>query len=161
MFSNITLLSAPEAAEPCVFPFVLDGTTYNGCIHNQASDFKMVGSHTPDVFGWCPTEVDELGFPVSSRPCIYGEPKGQSTCFVRLPRGSPYSLRERPNCIFPFKYLGKTYSECTFDDDTEAWCAASLDLFGNMVGEKMRCGKNCPFQQPASVRLYICILVKH
>ena len=55
-------------------------------------------------------------------------------------------------CIFPFKYLGKSYTECTFDDDTEAWCATGLDLFGNMVGEKARCGDDCNVQQPPTPR---------
>ena len=78
-----------------------------------------------------------------------GDPMGQSTCSVRPPSSDT-------KCIFPFKYLGKTYTACTFDDDTEAWCATKLDLFGNMVeGNKARCGDECSVTQPATSRLII------
>ena len=93
--------------------------------------------------------MDELGFPVASRPCVSGDPMFQSTCSVRPPSSDT-------KCIFPFKYLGKTYTACTFDDDTEAWCATKLDLFGNMVeGNKARCGDECSVTQPATSRLII------
>ena len=93
--------------------------------------------------------MDELNFPVASRPCVPGDPRSQYTCFVRPPSSDT-------KCIFPFKYLGKTYTACTFDDDTEAWCATKLDLFGNMVeGSKARCGDECSVTQPASSRLII------
>ena len=93
--------------------------------------------------------MDELGFPVTSRHCFSGDPMDQSTCSVRPP--SSYT-----KCIFPFKYLGKTYTACTFDDDTEAWCATKLDLLGNMVeGSKARCGDDCSITQPATSRLII------
>ena len=137
-FIYLSLLSAQE---PCVFPFELDGHSYNGCIYNHNG-----------LEPWCPTEVDELSFPVASRPCVHGDPKEQSTCSV-IPPSSP------TKCIFPFKYLGKSYTECTFDDDTEAWCATGLDLFGNMVGEKARCGDDCNVQQPPTPRLLVCQLL--
>ncbi|CAB4058557.1 unnamed protein product [Lepeophtheirus salmonis] len=30
-------------------------------------------------------------------------------------------------CVFPFKYLGVSYSECTMMDSTLPWCATSVD----------------------------------
>ena len=136
VFLKITLLSA---LEPCVFPFELGGQTHNGCIFNQVQEPRS----------WCPTQVDELSFPVASRPCVSGDPKEQSTCSVRGPSAGLLA----PKCIFPFKYLNKTYKECTFDDYTEAWCASNLDLSGNMVGWK-RCGDDCNVTQPATTRLH-------
>ena len=74
----------------------------------------------------------------------------QNTCSVKPP--SDNTLK----CIFPFKYLGKTYSECTFDDDTEPWCATALDMFGNMVeGSKGRCEEDCVIGQPEALRFSI------
>ena len=124
---------------PCVFPFELDGQSYNGCIYNQNG-----------LEPWCPTHVDELGFPVASRPCVQGDPMAQNTCSLKPPSNNI------SKCIFPFKYLGKTYSECTFDDDTEPWCATALDMFGNMVeGSKGQCGEDCGIGQPEALRFSI------
>ena len=126
------ILDSPAA---CVFPFELNGHSYNGCIYNQNG-----------LEPWCPTQLDELGFPTASRPCVQGDPIEQTTCSVK-----PSSLRTK--CIFPFKYLGKTYSECTLDDDTEPWCATALNLFGDMVdGKKALCGDDCNVLPPANLR---------
>ena len=141
---NYIYLSLVSAPGPCVFPFELDGHSYNGCIYNHNG-----------VEPWCPIEVDELGFPVASRPCVHGDPKEQTTCTADPPSicapSNPH-LCTLQSCIFPFKYLGKSYTEYTFDDDTEAWCATALDLFGNMVGERARCGDDCNVQQPVTLR---------
>ena len=126
---------------PCIFPFEIDGQAYDGCIYNHNS-----------LEPWCPTKVDKLGFPVASRPCVCSERMHQSTCSVRPPSSDV-------SCIFPFKYLGKTYTECTFDDDTEAWCATALDLFGNMVeGKVARCGGDCNVAPPVTSRLNVFFL---
>ena len=119
-----------------MFPFELDGQSYNGCIYNQNG-----------LEPWCPTHVDELGFPVASKPCVQGDPMAQNTCSLKPPS------TKTSKCIFPFKYLGKTYSECTFDDDIEPWCATALDMFGNMVeGKKGQCGEDCDVSQPNALR---------
>ena len=36
-------------------------------------------------------------------------------------------------CVFPFKYYGITYNECTYADHDQAWCATSVDDYGNYV----------------------------
>uniref|UniRef100_A0A0K2VFD5 Fibronectin type-II domain-containing protein n=1 Tax=Lepeophtheirus salmonis TaxID=72036 RepID=A0A0K2VFD5_LEPSM len=38
-------------------------------------------------------------------------------------------------CIFPFKYYGKTYNNCTnVDNGSIDWCATSLDINENVMG---------------------------
>ena len=43
-------------------------------------------------------------------------------------------------CVFPFKFRGLTYNNCTTADnapeDKNAWCSTKVDEFGNHVGEQ-------------------------
>jgi hypothetical protein len=48
-------------------------------------------------------------------------------------RGSGPPIRE---CVFPFKYGGTTYTECTWDDNDWEWCAYEVDETGEMVDDK-------------------------
>ena len=54
-------------------------------------------------------------------------------------------------CIFPFKFAGRTYSECiTLGNNGTAWCSTRTDEFGNHVsGFEEECQpicsvNNCP-----------------
>ena len=40
---------------------------------------------------------------------------------------------ESKQCIFPFKYNGKVYADCTSDHShhDKAWCATEVDKYGN------------------------------
>ena len=49
-------------------------------------------------------------------------------------------------CIFPFKFNGRTFNECTWDEDG-AWCSTQVDKNGNHVGGQGKwglCGQECP-----------------
>jgi len=48
------------------------------------------------------------------------------------------------DCVFPFKYKGNEYEECTDVDSQVLWCATQTDTKGNYV-DKMwgRCGNSC------------------
>ena len=49
------------------------------------------------------------------------------------------------DCIFPFKYKGKTYTACvTPSDGQKPYCATKVDSNGNLVeGKWARCNKYC------------------
>ena len=51
-------------------------------------------------------------------------------------------------CVFPFKYLGQTLSQCTTlrDPDKIPWCSTKVDANGNHVtsgGFWGHCGQDC------------------
>ncbi len=50
---------------PCVFPFIYEGKSFNGCTN----------FNNPDSLPWCPTQVDENGF--------YTEEKNWGECSAK------------------------------------------------------------------------------
>ena len=48
-------------------------------------------------------------------------------------------------CIFPFKFAGRTYSECiTLGSNGTAWCSTRTDEFGNHIsGFEEECTSTC------------------
>ena len=53
---------------------------------------------------------------------------------------------ESKDCVFPFKFKGKTYASCTKDHTTndKAWCATEVDSSGNVVDSKWGdCDADC------------------
>ncbi|KAJ8017198.1 hypothetical protein DPEC_G00015320 [Dallia pectoralis] len=90
--------------QPCVFPFVFDGVTYNGCTTEGRSD----------GYRWCSTTDDydqdkKYGFCPNRDTAVIG---GNS-------EGEP--------CQFPFEFLGKQFDSCTAEgrDDGKLWCATT------------------------------------
>ncbi|KAG5282130.1 hypothetical protein AALO_G00052560 [Alosa alosa] len=88
----------------CVFPFVFQGETYNGCTTDGRSD----------GYRWCATTNDfdkdkKYGFCPSRDTAVIG---GNS-------EGEP--------CHFPFTFLEKTYTSCTSEgrSDGKLWCATT------------------------------------
>lgn len=88
----------------CVFPFVFQGETYNGCTTDGRTD----------GYRWCATTKDfdqdkQYGFCPSRDTAVIG---GNS-------EGEP--------CQFPFTFLDKTYTSCTSEgrSDGKLWCATT------------------------------------
>merc|ERR1719158_2412646 len=49
-------------------------------------------------------------------------------------------------CVFPFKYQGVTYSQCTYTDSPMPWCATSVDSQGTVQNNKWGdCDTSSPF----------------
>merc|ERR1712243_97993 len=49
------------------------------------------------------------------------------------------------SCVFPFRYNGIVYSECTSVDQSAAWCATEVDAGGNFISNKYGfCPSSCP-----------------
>merc|ERR1712243_419976 len=49
------------------------------------------------------------------------------------------------SCVFPFRYNGIVYSECTSVDQSAAWCATEVDARGNFISNKYGfCPSSCP-----------------
>ena len=68
-------------------------------------------------------------------------------CLTKTAR-DPSSNNNVP-CIFPFSYLGKTYTTCTADGhlDQKSWCSTKVDAGGVHVeggGNWGLCGPGCP-----------------
>ena len=68
-------------------------------------------------------------------------------------------------CIFPFKYKGTNYHECTRIQSDKPWCAYEVDAFGNAtIGKWGDCdlgctnlGKNliCMIQQSSNILIIL------
>ena len=53
---------------------------------------------------------------------------------------------ETKDCIFPFKFKGKTYASCTKDHTVngKAWCATEVDSTGTVIEQKWGdCDSSC------------------
>uniref|UniRef100_A0A6I8PWC3 Matrix metalloproteinase-9 n=1 Tax=Xenopus tropicalis TaxID=8364 RepID=A0A6I8PWC3_XENTR len=90
--------------QPCVFPFIFDGVSYNGCTKEGRQD----------GYRWCSTTADydqdqKYGFCPNRDTAVIG---GNS-------QGEP--------CVFPFTFQGKRFNSCTTDgrDDRKLWCATT------------------------------------
>ena len=71
-------------------------------------------------------------------PCWNGDPA--FTCKQR-----PCTTDSGKPCVFPFKYLGKTYNECTWALAAEPWCSTQVDSDGNHITYHWGyCGPYCP-----------------
>ncbi|XP_074067316.1 matrix metalloproteinase-9 [Macrotis lagotis] len=93
--------------EPCVFPFIFEGSSYSACTTDGRSD----------GYRWCATtanfDQDKLyGFCPNRDTAVTG---GNSP-------GDP--------CVFPFTFLNREYSTCTSEGRTDGrlWCATTDDF---------------------------------
>merc|ERR1712106_168968 len=62
-----------------------------------------------------------------------------------------FTTDKQPNvpCVFPFTYLGSTYSGCTSvsDPDRKLWCATKVDENGSYINKTKQwgyCSTDCP-----------------
>ncbi|XP_042698459.2 matrix metalloproteinase-9 isoform X2 [Chrysemys picta bellii] len=88
----------------CVFPFIFEGKSYDACTTEGRSD----------GYRWCATTASfdqdkKYGFCPNRDTAVIG---GNS-------QGDP--------CVFPFTFLGQTYSACTSEgrQDGKLWCATT------------------------------------
>ena len=61
--------------------------------------------------------------------------------------------RDIKPCIFPFKFSGQTFTQCTTvkDPDDKPWCSTKVNENGNHVtsgGYWGHCGQDCDEDQP-------------
>lgn len=101
--------------QPCVFPFVFRGVTYESCTRE----------HDPDGRAWCSTRTDPStgkhlsgfwGHCVSSGPGNT-DPRCDPPCVTQTDRGE--------TCVFPFVFKGVRHTTCTTVDDplNQPWCS--------------------------------------
>jgi hypothetical protein len=78
-----------------------------------------------------------------------------ASCQVCLTSGSE-GAGSGQHCVFPFKYKGVEYSQCTnADKSTGNWCSIQTDSSGNHVaGQWGNCGAYCPEELPLSHGCY-------
>ncbi|XP_053103667.1 matrix metalloproteinase-9 [Hemicordylus capensis] len=90
--------------EKCVFPFVFDGKTYEGCTTEGRQD----------GYRWCATTSN------FDRDKKYGFCPNRDTAVI-----AGNSVGE--SCAFPFTFQGQSYSACTADgrQDGKLWCATT------------------------------------
>jgi hypothetical protein len=53
-------------------------------------------------------------------------------------------------CIFPYKFLVRTYNECAWQQaiDNKAWCSTQVDnKLRPVAGKWGHCGKGCPIPE--------------
>uniref|UniRef100_A0A8D0H4E8 Matrix metalloproteinase-9 n=2 Tax=Sphenodon punctatus TaxID=8508 RepID=A0A8D0H4E8_SPHPU len=93
-----------SGGDKCVFPFIFSGVSYNSCTTEGRTD----------GYRWCATTSNfdkdkKYGFCPSRDTAVIG---GNS-------EGEP--------CVFPFTFLGQTYSACTTEgrQDGRLWCATT------------------------------------
>ncbi|XP_064097954.1 uncharacterized protein LOC135209201 [Macrobrachium nipponense] len=98
-----------EKGKKCIFPFTYKGVTSKGCI--TTAEFKKP---------FCATKVDKSGRSVEIDFCPHDwEMMLLLPGEVRTEFGAP--------CVFPFRYGGRTYRSCTFNNSFRAWCATAVD----------------------------------
>merc|ERR1712226_500942 len=110
--------------DKCVFPFSYQGVEYYRCTYAD--------SPTP----WCATQVDSVGVVVTNKwgDCDTGSLSSCQPETISLPscttQSGPY-----PNqaCVFPFRYNGVTYTSCTTQDKSDAWCSTNTTLAGTHI----------------------------
>ena len=59
----------------------------------------------------------------------------------------PAAGRDGSECVFPFKYKGTTYKQCTKVDSEEAWCAFGIDANTEVPTDGLHwgdCSPGCP-----------------
>merc|ERR550532_332064 len=103
---------------------------------------------------WCATLTDSQGVVVTNKwgDCDTGSLSSCQPETISLPscttQSGPY-----PNqaCVFPFRYNGVTYTSCTNQDKSDAWCSTNTTLAGTHIpGYFGYCPSSCPGAEGSS-----------
>ena len=124
----------------CVFPFVFLGKRYTGCTADEDRDGRKWCSvrvdgeerHIRGNWGYCNPETCD-------RPKVTPSPTPSST----IPTCGTSDGR---TCVFPFRFRGETYTDCTTqaDPDGRYWCSTSTDARGkHVMGKWGYCDMSC------------------
>jgi len=140
------------AGKLCVFPFIYKGETVSACTVRDDTSY------------WCATSVDSANYMQDFEYCDSGcfasqeasvrpqlstsVPTPVPTKFPSLPGFKKFSIpfvctsNDTP-CIFPFRYLGEFYSQCTSSSDRRPWCATAVDKKDHQILSWGYCDANC------------------
>merc|ERR1719205_483843 len=124
LLARIPNACSTRTGDTCIFPF-----SFNGVEHYQCT-------YADSPTAWCATQVDSQGVVVTNRwgDC---ETSSLSSCqeeSISVPDcttdSGPYSGQP---CVFPFRYNGVTYTSCTTQDKSAAWCSTNTTLAGTHI----------------------------
>ena len=100
------------SGDACVFPFVFQGQRYDACTTDR----------DPTGRQWCSTRTNPTNDKHQTGFWGYCDPR---TC---NPECTVYTVDGKA-CVFPFRYAGTLYNDCTTVDDAagRAWCSTRTD----------------------------------
>merc|ERR1719410_1365315 len=135
LLARIPNTCSTREGDSCVFPFTYKGVEHYHCTYADSPT------------AWCATLTDSEGVVVTNRwgDC---ETSTLSSCQeeeISLPScttdSGPYSGNP---CVFPFRYNGVTYTSCTTQDKSAAWCSTNTTLAGTHIpGYYGYCPSSC------------------
>ncbi|XP_040582863.1 72 kDa type IV collagenase [Lepeophtheirus salmonis] len=108
----------------CIFPFNYNGVRYVKCTNVDYGNTL-----------WCATSLFSNGDAQGYGTCANNCEDSAIKTTVKSSSKKACNTVNGASCIFPFKYLGKTYEECTnVDYGSTMWCATSLYSNGEYNG---------------------------
>jgi len=128
--------------DKCIFPFIHNGKRYTACTTDCETCTQTQGK------AWCATQVNHAGAMIQWGFCREHCPLLHNSACQTTPHDGEVDVNHQ-HCVFPFRYQGKIYSECTTDCTrcTETlrrpWCATRLDRTRNAVDWAL-CQPGCP-----------------
>merc|ERR1719266_3059444 len=142
LLARIPNTCSTRTGESCVFPFTYKGVEHYHCTYADSPT------------SWCATLTDSQGVVVTNR---WGDcdTSALSSCqeeVISVPSctttSGPYPSQP---CVFPFRYNGITYSSCTTQDKSAAWCSTNTTLAGTHIpGYFGYCPSSCPGAETSS-----------
>lgn len=125
----------------CVFPFVFLGKRYAECTSDEDRDGRRwcsvrvdrEGRHVRGDWGYCnPNTCNHMRITPAPTP----DPTMPPTCRTTDGRA----------CMLPFRFRGRTYTDCTTDTDPDGrhWCSTRTDARGrHLMGNWGYCAMSC------------------
>ena len=114
--------------DQCIFPFSYKGVEYSSCstVDNNGEQ-------------WCSTRTDHTGAHVQGS---WGQCGDHCSAGCKTVSGPDTDKV----CVFPFRWSGIMYRECTSHSNTgQLWCATQVDVNNNYIDNKWgNCGDSCP-----------------